>query len=76
MSFTDLKRWIRDEAERMGSRCSSRQSHSIARSVWMQNSEEDDTASGLRDLNLHSDPTAREAVRRVMASTFDLAVAA
>lgn len=70
MSFVELKRWIREEAERMGARCSSRQAHSIARSVWLQNADEDDIEAGLSDFNLHSDPTAATAIRRVLAGMF------
>ena len=67
MPFLELKAWIKAEAIRFGLKCSTRQAHSVARAVWAQNTEQDDREAGLYDLNLHSDPTAREAIRRVMA---------
>lgn len=70
MSFVELKHWIQAEAERMGSRCSSRQAHSIARSMWLRNVDEDDIEANQTDLNLHSDPTAVQAIRNVLAAMF------
>lgn len=70
MSFVELKKWIREEAVRMGAQCSSREAHSIARSVWMANAETDDVEAGLSDLNLHSDPTAVKAIRNVLREQF------
>lgn len=70
MSFVELKRWIREEAARMGASCSSREAHAIARTVWMQNEDEDDLSEGLTDVRMHSDPTAIEAIRRVMLARF------
>lgn len=66
MSFVELKNWIKAEAKRLGGHCSDRTAHSIARSRWLQNADEDDLDSGLHDLNLHADPTAAEAIRRVL----------
>ena len=66
MSFVELKNWIKAEAKRLGGHCSDRTAHSIARSVWLKNADEDDLDGGLHDLNLHADPTAAEAIRRVL----------
>ena len=66
MSFVELKNWIKVEVKRLGGHCSDRTAHSIARSVWLQNADEDDLDGGLHDLNLHADPTAAEAIRRVL----------
>lgn len=66
MSFLELKRWIREEAARLGYRCSTRQAHGVARAVWALNALTDDLEAGLCDLRLHSDPTALEAIRNVM----------
>ena len=68
MSFLELRKWIREEAARMGHRCSTRQAHSVARAVWEMNALTDDLEAGLCDLRLHSDPTALEAIRNVMAA--------
>ena len=68
MPFLELKRWIREEATRLGYRCSTRQAHSVARAVWAENTLIDDLEAGLCDLHLHSDPTALEAIRNVMAA--------
>ena len=70
MSFVELKNWIKAEAKRLGGHCSDRTAHSIARSVWLQNADEDDLSDGLHDLNLHADPTAAEAIRRVLRQMF------
>lgn len=70
MSFVELKNWIKAEAKRLGGHCSDRTAHSIARSRWLQNADEDDLDGGLHDLNLHADPTAAEAVRNVLREMF------
>ena len=70
MSFVELKNWIKAEAKRLGGHCSDRTAHSIARSRWLQNADEDDLDGGLHDLNLHADPTAAEAIRRVLRQMF------
>ena len=70
MSFVELKNWIKAEAKRLGGHCSDRTAHSIARSRWLQNADEDDLDVGLHDLNLHSDPTAAEAIRNVLREMF------
>ena len=70
MSFVELKNWIKAEAKRLGGHCSDRTAHSIARSRWLQNADEDDLDSGLHDLNLHADPTAAEAILRVLRQMF------
>ena len=70
MSFVELKNWIKAEAKRLGGHCSDRTAHSIARSRWLQNADEDDLDVGLHDLNLHADPTAAEAIRRVLRQMF------
>jgi len=75
MRFVDLKNQIRAEAEAEGIPCSSRQAHSIARIVKMRDLDEDDFDRGLSDLNLHSDPTAAEAIRNVMRQVLGLVAA-
>ena len=66
----ELKNWIKAEAIRLGGWCSDRTAHSIARSVWLQNADEDDLDGGLHDLNLHADPTATKAIRQVLREMF------
>ena len=76
MSFAELKNWIKAEAKRLGGHCSDRTAHSIARSRWLQNADEDDLDGGLHDLNLHADPTAAEAVRNVLREMLAVKAAA
>lgn len=76
MSFVELKNWIKAEAKRLGGHCSDRAAHSIARSRWLQNADEDDLDGGLHDLNLHADPTAAEAIRNVLREMLAVKAAA
>lgn len=71
MQFCELKRFVRAEAAREGLPCSSRQAHSIARIVMARDIEADLIEDSLGELRLHADPTATEAIRRVMREWID-----
>ena len=75
-SFVALKDRVKEEAALMGQHCSDRMAKNIARMVWNAGVDQRDAADGLTDLNTHSDPTAREAIRRALNAFFDQAVAA
>lgn len=68
-AFVETKRLLQQAATDMGERLSSRQAHHLARVCWS-------IWSGDETPDLVEDPTAREAIRRVLARLDQMEAAA